>query len=380
MQTSLAKRESGGRHVAGNEPARACTTIALAAIQNGQVPDWVQLFPASSGAIATTDGRNYRLEQIDQVIARSAAEDRELAIDFDHAIDLAAKSGGRAPAAGWIQELQARPDGVWARVQWTDLGQRALAGREYRFLSPVFTYDKSGRITRVLRAGLTNDPAFQMKALAHSTPEDTVEEFLKQLAAALGLQADQVNEETALAAVTALATQNAEAVELKVLATAIGLQGDQVTAEKALAAVQDLKQKADAKATAANPASPDPAQFVDIATFKATRDELDGLKTSLAKREAEATVDAAIASGRVTPAQRNWAIAYASKDLAAFNEFVGVAPQILSSGRVATQGQGDGSAAALTPEEKAICTQMGIPEEKYLATRKVREAAQENAA
>jgi phage I-like protein len=108
------------------------------------------------------DGRGpFRLDDVAAVVERSrqASLGGKLLIDFDHAADFAAPRGEPAPAAGWIHELEARADGVWGRVAWTDIGAQALRERRYRHLSPVFEHDVSGRIQLLRRASLTNNPA-----------------------------------------------------------------------------------------------------------------------------------------------------------------------------------------------------------------------------
>jgi len=41
--------------------------------------------------------------------------------------------------------------------------------REYRYVSPVFQFDpKDGSVTRLLRAGLTNNPNLHLTAIAAS--------------------------------------------------------------------------------------------------------------------------------------------------------------------------------------------------------------------
>src|SRR3546814_18307145 len=79
-------------------------------------------------------------------------------MDYDHATDLAAPEGRPAPAAGWIEALEDRSDGIWGRVTWTPHGAQALKNREYRFLSPVFTHLEDGRVIRLLRASSTTNP------------------------------------------------------------------------------------------------------------------------------------------------------------------------------------------------------------------------------
>lgn len=56
-----------------------------------------------------------------------------LLVDYDHI-----SQGGSTESAGWIQNLDARPDGLWANIKWTETGRRKIEGGEYRLVSPVW--------------------------------------------------------------------------------------------------------------------------------------------------------------------------------------------------------------------------------------------------
>lgn len=75
-------------------------------------------------------------------------------IDVDH---------NHGAACGWIKQLSVEPDGLFANVSWTPLGERLVSSGEYRFFSPWWgTYKDPGSsktFDRVLRGGaLTNVP------------------------------------------------------------------------------------------------------------------------------------------------------------------------------------------------------------------------------
>jgi phage I-like protein len=89
-----------------------------------------------------------------------------LLIDFDH-FSLDAEK--RSEAAGWITDLKFMPNstgsGLFARIRWSDIGEAAVKGGRYRFLSPVWAKgdceDLGGdrfRPVRLLNAAVTNDP------------------------------------------------------------------------------------------------------------------------------------------------------------------------------------------------------------------------------
>jgi phage I-like protein len=99
-----------------------------------------------------------------------------LLIDFDH-FSLDAEK--RSEAAGWITDLKFLPPsqsaignhqsempcGLFALIRWSDIGEAAVKGGRYRFLSPVWAKgdcedlsDNRFRPVRLLNAAVTNDP------------------------------------------------------------------------------------------------------------------------------------------------------------------------------------------------------------------------------
>jgi phage I-like protein len=147
--------------------------------RDGQLPAdaWYHLVPRGEFPVTTTDaaGQPVQLMQVlDDTAIRSivdrfaaAATDPRFAgvlIDQDHFSYDPEKS---SEAMGWIREVQARADGVWGRVEWTDLGTQALANRRYKFISPVWSLGQGtaeriepGRVRplAIETAGLTNSP------------------------------------------------------------------------------------------------------------------------------------------------------------------------------------------------------------------------------
>lgn len=74
---------------------------------------------------------------------------------------LAAQNDQPAPAAGWFGKLEWRKSGLYAvDVEWTERATQMIEGSEYKYISPVFAYDKkTGKVKRLLHAALTNNPA-----------------------------------------------------------------------------------------------------------------------------------------------------------------------------------------------------------------------------
>lgn len=94
-----------------------------------------------------------------EMVALAAAKPEDYVIDFEHQT---MNPTGPAPAAGWFTKLEWRPnDGLYVTdARWTDRAKAMLSSREYRYVSPVFFYDKgTGAVNALHSVALTNNPA-----------------------------------------------------------------------------------------------------------------------------------------------------------------------------------------------------------------------------
>ena len=305
----------------------------------GDPPEWVLLLPA--GELPARDGRRWRLDDPAAVVdaSRSRAGSTDLVFDYGHQTEYARENGREAPAAGWIRALDAREDGIWGRVEWTERARAAIAAREYRYYSPTFTHTKTGRITALLRAALTNTPALDLPALAK---EGDLQEELKRLLEALGLSA----EPTAAEVDAALARIDPAPIDRAALTAALGLETT-ATGEQIVTAAQ---------------AAADPIARVPRAEFDRVSAELQALQTADAEKQAIAAVDDAIKAGKLAPAQRDWALAAARKDLQGFAAFVAGAPVIVTP---AKRDPHSPAPRALSGEERAVCQALNVSEDAY---------------
>lgn len=319
-------------------------------------PTWVHLLPA--GTFAGSDGRGpYHLRDAAAVIAASmpvgpdGKPGRPLPIDYDHATDFGRGTGAPAPAAGWITAIEARDDGLWAKVEWTERAAAAIKAKEWRFISPVFLHAKDGTVQQLLRAGLVNDPNFTNLAAVASAdnqsgaPHDGGTMDAKLLLA-LGLAATATLDD----ALAACAKLKADADGLKAVAVQLGHTGDMT---------------ATAIATHAKSLASDPAKFVPIEQLTAVNTRLATIETERAAEKADAAVDAAMRAGKVSPAMKDWAIAYASKDLPAFEVYLKTAPVIVAPGAAGPSGEPAPAAGANDPTALAVCKSLGITPEAY---------------
>lgn len=335
-----------------------CATALPAIAAGASAPQWVQLLPAGTFNGHASQGKGpWTNAAPDAVIAASKVP---FAVDYDHDTDL----GRGSRAAAWIEELKSSgpngEPGIWGRVAWTDAGGKAVAGHDYRYLSPVFFYDDKGVVTQIVRAALTNNPALlQLKALASQATETVLNEDLKKIATALGLDPETATLETILAAITANA-QSGTALAAK--QTLIG------NIAKAAGITTDAAKIGDTEVTAICAKLKAPATGGDTEKMQSKIDELQLAVASLSAQRAgdtaEVAVEKAIAAGKVTPAQKDWAIDYAKREPDGFKAYCAAAPTILRDGRVALDKPADGS-VTLSDEQRAICSQMGLSEEDF---------------
>ena len=369
------------------------TAIEDAELSSSAPPQWVMLIPA--GEFSGRDGRGpFRLADPARVIA--ATEGLGLAagvpIDYDHATDFAAPEGRPAPAAGWIRELADRAGALWGRVEWTPHGAKAITSREYRYISPVFQYAPDGAVTRLLRAGLTNNPNLYLTAISAR--------------AVAGMAAPDEGLQHQAAARTAAGAglgQGGEAMDtlLQQLCEILGLDDD-ASPEEVLAAVRAMSESAhgdgddddqdggsdgapgddcpddgaDADAMQAVAAAADPARYVAVAQFQRVLGELNQLRVERARERAERAVDDAIKAGKLIPAQRQWAISYCQADFKGFGAFAARQPAAFggafesAAATFTPPPPARAATAALTATETAICAQLGLSPEDYLGRKR----------
>lgn len=321
--------------------------IAVASAQPVSADALNLLIPA--GAFRPRDGRALSVDAwvldaagAQRVIAAFRARSVQLPVDYEHQILAAPENGKPAPAAGWIADLEwDATRGLLARVVWTAAARAAIEAEEYRYWSPVFSYDSSGHVLQVLHAGLTNTPALDLPALTlraaarYTTGAPTVD--LAKLRELLGLAAD-ADEAAVLAALTKLKAQADDA-------------------ETAVAA---------ARAQAV-----DPARYVPIAVVTDLQTQVAALRAEQTNGQVAALVDAGVADGRILPAMREWATDLGRSNVAALRAYLDKAQPIAAL--VGTQTQGAPPATVgdtgLTTDELAVCRATGVEPSAFKAQK-----------
>ncbi|MFD1330250.1 phage protease [Mycoplana ramosa] len=328
---------------------------------DGASGHWVMLLP--KGTFSGRDGRGpwsagdeANLQAIVNATLKRAGS-TELVIDYDHQTMFGAVPGvgGRAPAAGWIKEFEIRDDGLWGRVEWTETAAQAIRAGEYRYLSPVYQFHKSGKIVHLLSAGLTNVPNLDLAAVAASADLNQQEETMEKIALALGLS-QGASEADILAAINSVLTSTAA------MAVVVGLDKN-ATPDAILTAVQSVKAGA-----------PDPAKYVPIEQVTAMQASIKTLQDTVAEDKAETAVNNAIAEGKLMPALKEWGVDLYKSNPAAFEGFVGKAP-VLTAAQRATATPPAKAEAALDDVDTAVMRQLGLSSEEMLKSKSQLEAS-----
>lgn len=320
----------------------------------------IQLLPA--GEFRAIDGRPkdtpaWRIdaELAAALIADVDARANPLVLDYEHQTLLAADNGQPAPAAGWFKRLEWHEDGLWAvDVEWTERARAMIEAGEYLYISPVFSYDrKTGAVLKLINAALTNNPALDgMDAVAARflTPEPPheesltmdIDELLNQLRWMLNLPALATAEEITAdlqKAIDAIKSGNAEAA-----AANFNLIGFLAGKDGEIAALKS--------------AAPDPAKYVPVETVSAVQAELDALKAFATEREVGDVVAAALSSGKLLPAQKDWAVSLGKENMAALTGFLETAQPVAALAGTQTGGVAPtGKVDATDPTALAVAAQ-----------------------
>ena len=167
--------------------------------ETAAAPDWIELIPAGS-IIVGADGRQWLNDTPDRIVAAFIARNKPMVVDYEHASEHRAPVGLDAPAAGWIDRIEIRDGAVWGRVEWTAQARQRIQAREYRFISPVFTFEKaSSRIVALQSAALTNQPNLNLTALNSNNGDWMTARCRQEFADNAGIRAEFGDVETLIA-------------------------------------------------------------------------------------------------------------------------------------------------------------------------------------
>ena len=343
----------------------AVCTLDIEIDENGISPR-VQLMP--DGKFAAQDGRpndvatgSWLLDQeaFEMLKATAASRKNDFHFDYEHQTLKAEQNGKPAPASGWFKAdaLEYVPGkGLFAlNVKWTDKAAAMLKADEYRFISPVFHYNKdTGRPVILRHFALTNDPALdgldKVVALKNSqqpqngvTPMNEALQLLQALGVSLGdgEEPTKAHFEQGVTAVKALQAKAKQADDAN----------EQVAALKAESGNVDL------------------SKYVPVEVANSYREQLAALKSQHDHLSVDQEIEKAKQDGRIIEAEVDY-----MKDLAKQQGLAALKQTLDARSPLAALTQQQSTPlpnertgeAALTAEEKYAADQLGISHADYL--------------
>ena len=236
-------------------------------------------------------------DALQRIAAAAKRRGQDIPVDFEHAT--AADAG--AALAGHIapSTLVVTPAGLHGVIVFNGRGADALRAGAYRHLSPALLYNprlSTGgdlHMERLVAVALTNQP--NLSTMEPLTPnpnlqEELMQELLDKLKAALGLPPG----------------------------------GDDAAALRA--ALEKLEELSEPDGGAVEEAAEqEPGDAPEGGAVDPAGNELTALKAELAQLKAKqlaGEIHDAIANGKILPAQRDWAAAYAGQDPEGFRRFL----------------------------------------------------------
>ena len=321
---------------------RAAFYIARLKNENG-APEWILLFKAGWNEL---EGEiSYLVDELSFEMVRGDFERRgnDIVFDYEHQT----LTGQEAPAAGWIKELKWEDGkGIWARVEWTEKAAARIVKKEYRYFSPVFYVRPSDkRLVALDSVALTNQPKHNhltpiMAKLTSKTEVEDMDKLLQKIAAKLGIE--DPTEDKVIEVIASLQNKEPEPKEVlpKELLEALEMEEGDVSA--VVASVHALKQ---------------------AKTAMVSREEFEKLQAKLIQREAEEVVAKALSGGKITTAQKEWAMEYAKRDMEGFKTFVAKAPVVVPVGKLPGKQEQADEAENLDETILQVAKMMDVPEE-----------------
>lgn len=326
---------------------------------NGVLPTWILLLPA--GRVELVD-RPEPLqadpESLATIVRAFRSRGVDLVIDYEHQ----SLHGRQAPAAGWIKDLEARADGLWARVEWTSQAQEYLRNREYRYFSPVLQLDPVTRKPQsLMQVGLTNVPAIKRLPPLVAKWEAAAPPGEKEAAATVPGQSSPEEK----------MRKGTEVEKLKLIMGLPQEAADQAVWAKVLEIFQKLTAllKLPEEATSAQLLDGVKTLQGEVERLQGAEKELQQLKSRVAAETTTQAVEEAMKAGKIAPAQKSWALEYYRQDPGGFQTFVARAPQLVPTRMELKLSRDFPVPGHLQPEELALCRSLNLAPEQYLQAK-----------
>jgi phage I-like protein len=310
------------------------------------------------------------LDQAAFELLKSTASTRtnDYHFDYEHQTLHAEENGKPAPASGWFNpsDLEYVPgEGLYAlNVRWTTSARAHLKNDEYRFISPVFHYDKqTGRPTKLRHFALTNDPAVDgmdkvavLKSQTNPENGETTMNAAQKLLSLLGItvDGDKITDTDYTQATTALTALKAKADEADTLTNQLSNANDAVAALKAN-----------------SPNEVNLAKYVPVETYNALHTQMVALKSTSATQTVDQEVSKAKQDGRIIASEEEYLTSLGNQQgIAALKAVLDARSPIASLTAQQTthapkpESDKDGL-AALTAEDKYAADQLGMSHATY---------------
>jgi phage I-like protein len=261
------------------------------------------------------------------IVANFRKQKTDVVIDYDHSTEFAAGGGQPAPASGWLKAIEDGPDDngiLWGQAEFTPAATAMLANKEYKYISPVINWGTRDKSTgeqqgaTITSIALTNSPVLEdLPAIALSEAGwkeidrgDAGDEH-KEVRVVKVILADRVARTVRL-----VAEDGAEST-----VTVEGLE-----APPKVLRLSDVKRGAEGQ--------------YDFASLDAGGDVLVAGEVFRAQ-QVQTEVNAAIAKGVITPAQRPFYEKMALSDLEGFRGLVATMKPVVDFTEHGTGGSGD---------------------------------------
>ncbi|PZT84578.1 MAG: hypothetical protein DI627_15195 [Acinetobacter sp.] len=281
---------------------------------------------------------NLTPERGHQIAAALNQREIDMVIDYEHATLKSQESGEPAPAAGWLKSKSfTYIEGVGlcsTQFEWLDKAKNFIELKEYRYLSPVFLYNKQGDVLALLNTALTNTPALDQlpeaklaaaaqEFFAQNNEEPTMKEFLELMRKKLGLPETATEQEVMVAANSVFTKMD-------------GAFGTTLAADQTLDAAID--KAVEVKMAANSQATPDPSKFVPIEMYNEAKAQAAEVASKGQTKEIDDLISAACSDGRLTgKAAIDWAKDFAKRDFAGFKTHIDAIPKIAALTQRQTQ-------------------------------------------
>jgi phage I-like protein len=133
-----------------------------------------------------------RDKELGQMLDNYRKEGRDILFDYDHKCLGGFLSEADSRAAGWGKAMEIRDGALYVQMEPTARGREAIEAGEYRYLSPVYEYQRTDRVSgkvmkdwRLHSVALTNTPYLTELPAIKNTEDNSggnnMDELLKRL-------------------------------------------------------------------------------------------------------------------------------------------------------------------------------------------------------